>query len=204
MQMDSEVGQAEGPHPRPFSLRGEESGQREGDVLAAARSYLARGWQVVPLEPRSKKPRHPGWPERRLGADDLAGELAGHANVGLLTGRASGGLVDVDLDAPEAIAAAPDLLPRTARIHGRAGKPASHYWYRVLAVESPHPQPLSLRGEGSARPDGEASARGASSPPSPRMYRPERWVTLVRRHGYHVTGPQGWASAHRAWRLAGC
>jgi hypothetical protein len=35
----------------------------------------------------------------------------------------------VDLDAPEAVAAAPYFLPDTDRVHGREGKPSSHYWY---------------------------------------------------------------------------
>ena len=37
----------------------------------------------------------------------------------------------MDLDAPEAISAGGVLLPATGWVSGRAGKPTSHWWYRV-------------------------------------------------------------------------
>jgi hypothetical protein len=46
-------------------------------------------------------------------------------------GRAVPRLVDIDLDAVEAVAAAPLLLPPTGWVSGREGKPRSHWWYRV-------------------------------------------------------------------------
>jgi hypothetical protein len=64
---------------------------------------------------------------------------SGHENIGLLLGDPSGGLVDVDLDAPEAVAAAPVFLPPTLRRHGRPGKPNSHWWY----VSDPTPRPAN-------------------------------------------------------------
>jgi hypothetical protein len=53
------------------------------------------------------------------------------SNVGLLLGEASNGLVDVDLDAEEALAVADDFLPRTAWVSGRTGSPSCHRWYQV-------------------------------------------------------------------------
>ena len=50
--------------------------------------------------------------------------------MGLLNGAASGGLVVVDVDAPEAIALADRFLPRTVR-SGRQGTPRAHAWYRA-------------------------------------------------------------------------
>lgn len=44
-------------------------------------------------------------------------------------GEPSGHRVDVDCDAPEAIDAAKLLIPHTGLIHGRPGKPSSHYWF---------------------------------------------------------------------------
>jgi DNA polymerase I-like protein with 3'-5' exonuclease and polymerase domains len=52
-------------------------------------------------------------------------------NVGLLLGQPSGGLVDVDLDVPEALAVARLLLPATGWVSGRKGSPRSHWWYIV-------------------------------------------------------------------------
>jgi hypothetical protein len=45
-------------------------------------------------------------------------------------GQASGGLTDVDLDCPEAIAVARYLLPMTGAVFGRASKRSSHWLYR--------------------------------------------------------------------------
>jgi hypothetical protein len=56
-------------------------------------------------------------------------------NVGILTGEPSGGLVDVDCDAPEAAQAAAELLPPTGLVSGRAGNPASHYWYQIAGAQ---------------------------------------------------------------------
>jgi hypothetical protein len=46
-------------------------------------------------------------------------------------GASSGGLTDLDLDCPEAVAIASYILPRTPAIFGRASKRASHWLYRT-------------------------------------------------------------------------
>lgn len=51
-------------------------------------------------------------------------------NIGLLLGEPSGWLIDVDLDSPEAVAAASKFLPPTNAKTGRASKPDSHWWYK--------------------------------------------------------------------------
>src|SRR5437899_2975451 len=88
------------------------------DVLAAARSYIQRGWAPVPIPHREKGPRLRDWQKLRLTEDDLPTYFSDRNNVGLLLGKPSGGLVDVDLDTPEAVAVALALLPTTGRIHG--------------------------------------------------------------------------------------
>src|SRR5262249_17762194 len=52
-------------------------------------------------------------------------------NIGLSLGEPSGGLVDVDLDCPEARAAAAVLLPPTGWVWGRSSAPDSHFGYVV-------------------------------------------------------------------------
>jgi hypothetical protein len=100
----------------------------------AAAYYLDRfGFLSVPLRPRTKKPIPDDWPNLRPGIADLEilfpeGE---NRNIGLLLGKPSGGLIDVDLDVDEAIAAAPLLLPPTKMISGRKSKMKSHWWYLV-------------------------------------------------------------------------
>jgi bifunctional DNA primase/polymerase-like protein len=57
-------------------------------------------------------------------------------NIGLLTGAASAGLVDVDCDTIEAQIAATTLLPQTPMAHGRTdGREIgrfTHYWYQIV------------------------------------------------------------------------
>lgn len=108
-------------------------------VLDVARSYTAAGWRVVPIEFRTKRPPDhlKQWQDLRITAEDLGRYFAGPKNVGVLLGDPSGGLVDIDLDTPEAIALAPLLLPATPGTFGRTSKPRSHYLFRApgLATE---------------------------------------------------------------------
>ena len=69
----------------------------------------------MPVRPREKVVTLSGWQQLRLEMDDLPKwfQSASAHNVGILTGAPSGGLVDVDCDAPEARAAAKELLPAT-------------------------------------------------------------------------------------------
>ncbi len=105
-------------------------GQAQPPVLEAALDYCRRGWAVVPVHYRDKKPVGVAWHERRLAEAAVRTEFAARRNVGVLLGQASGGLADVDLDVPEAAVAARTLLPATARF-GRPSKPASHLIYQV-------------------------------------------------------------------------
>jgi phage/plasmid-associated DNA primase len=108
---------------------------------AAAFTYGARGWSVVPVRPRSKQPFNPdrrdakGWQQLRPGAADLDRWFAASdLNLGLLMGEPSGGLVDIDLDATEAVAAAETFLPPTDCVFGRPTKPRSHWFYVCLGA----------------------------------------------------------------------
>src|SRR5262245_25946651 len=95
------------------------------DAREAARQYIARGFAVVPLPARSKRPERAGWQHGGFTADDI--DPAG--GIGLLLGELSGGLIDVDKDTPEAIAAARFFLPHTDMVHGRASARESHSWF---------------------------------------------------------------------------
>ena len=105
-------------------------------VLAAALDYIARGWSPIPIPHREKGPLIDAWQDIRVNAETAAAYFNGaKQNVGIILGEASGGLTDLDLDCPEAIAAAPYILPRTA-VFGRATKPASHWVYRTNLHET--------------------------------------------------------------------
>lgn len=107
-------------------------------ALEHALDYARRGWRPLPVPFKSKAPVIPEWQKSALGADDLDRHFNGHpANIGVLLGAPSGGLVDVDLDAPEAVALASRFLPATESRFGRASKRRSHWLYVADPVPSP-------------------------------------------------------------------
>jgi hypothetical protein len=109
------------------------NGKAPSTSWEAARHYLARGFLPVPIPLGKKRAVLERWGEMRPTDEQMPGLFpeGQHFNVGLLLGEPSAGLVDVDLDSAEAVRAAPYLLPSTGMIHGRLGKPRSHYWYVV-------------------------------------------------------------------------
>jgi hypothetical protein len=103
------------------------------DVRTAAAEYITRGLAPIPVCPRGKRPLSTNWQHLRPDAqalDQLFPPGEGR-NIGLLLGEPSGGLVDVDLDAAPAVAAAKLLLPETGWVSGRPSKRESHYWFRL-------------------------------------------------------------------------
>ena len=93
-----------------------------------AAAYSDIGLYPVPNQRGRKKPILKGWPELRLGAEEIPEYFGGGQNVGLLLGDPSGGLVDVDLDCAEARAVADRFLPDTLT-SGRKGAPRSHRFF---------------------------------------------------------------------------
>lgn len=94
------------------------------DALEAALEYHRRGFRVTPLV--GKDPILKGWPELELSEGELPGHFFEGRNVGIVLGF--GGMVDIDLDNPLAVAAADRLLPETLK-SGREKNPRSHWWY---------------------------------------------------------------------------
>jgi hypothetical protein len=101
------------------------------DIHDIAKTYIAAGWQVVPLV-KGEKRAESSWQKRVYTPDDFKDDdgIAGKC------GEPSGWRVDVDLDSPEAIQAAELLLPHTGLIHGRPGKPNSHYWFICQGIKT--------------------------------------------------------------------
>lgn len=98
-------------------------------TIEAAREYSRRGWALVPVPAGQKAAAMPDWPEFRAQAGDLPRLFGRGENVAVILGAASGELVDIDLDCPEALALADLYLPPTRAVFGRASKPASHRLY---------------------------------------------------------------------------
>ena len=99
----------------------------------AAEQLLAHGIMPIPVKPGSKQPATSGWQKLRPTKDDLDDLFPSdqHTNIGVLLGEPSGGLVDLDCDSPEAIAAARAVLHEASVTSGRGEDEASHYWFRV-------------------------------------------------------------------------
>jgi hypothetical protein len=133
----------------------------------AARRYLERGFAPIPLPSKSKAPSVKAWPEFRVTAAEVRSHFTKGDNVGLLLGEASGWLVDVDIDADEAILHAARFFPKTALVSGRASRPNSHLWFRsklsrTIQFQHAGTMILELRSSGSQtivapslHPDGE-------------------------------------------------
>ena len=97
----------------------------EGALKGALNSYRRRGWALLPVKARGKAPEAgKDWQNYTPPGDHVF-----TGNIGLILGQRSGGIVDVDLDCPEAIALAPQILPPTGLIFGRKSKPRSHWLY---------------------------------------------------------------------------
>src|SRR5690606_5694284 len=77
----------------------------------------------------TKRPVREDWPQLIIAESDLPTYFTAEANIGILLGKPSGGLIDIDLDCDEAIALAPFFLPETAARFGRPTKMLSHWLY---------------------------------------------------------------------------
>lgn len=89
----------------------------------AAAALIGCGFHVLRIPPGSKAPANSGWLDRNYGPEDFGP----NDNVGLKTGK---GLACIDIDWPEAQAAAGLVLPATAMADSRGGPPG-HLFYRV-------------------------------------------------------------------------
>jgi len=87
-------------------------------VLQQARSYVKRGWSVIPIQPKSKTPALPSWKEfqDRLPTDaELVQWFEGpnaNRNIAVVTGKVSS-IVVLDFDGPEGMKTLQDLKVRS-------------------------------------------------------------------------------------------
>ncbi len=114
------------------------------NAIEYARDYIGSGWQVVPVTKPcggtcakarrgeecscGKRPIDDQWPLLKIDAAGAARHFDADSNVGVVLGDESGGLVDIDLDCPETVELAPELLP-PSREFGRESSRRSHRLY---------------------------------------------------------------------------
>jgi Bifunctional DNA primase/polymerase, N-terminal len=124
---------------REYYAAEEASGQRRIVTLDSAYSplqiaqdYLNEGWAPIPNPYRAKHPKIREWQNLIVTRDNLSQHFNNQPqNIGILLGRASGGLRDIDLDSPEAIALGKLFLPPTGAVFGRQSARCSHWLYNV-------------------------------------------------------------------------
>jgi hypothetical protein len=123
-------------------------------ALGIALGYIKRGWAPVPVPFKQKGPVIKDWQALRLTRHTAPRYFNGDPlNIGVILGPPSADLCDVDLDCPEAIAAAA-LLPPTARF-GRSSTPGAHWLYRVkfpagTKAVVPYDDPVKQRSDAKA------------------------------------------------------
>ncbi|OHB52483.1 MAG: hypothetical protein A2Y12_06355 [Planctomycetes bacterium GWF2_42_9] len=100
-------------------------------TLEAARDYMQKGWMPIPIPHKSKNPGFDGWPMFKTTPEELDKHFDQEKNIGVLLGKPSGWLIDIDLDHPRAIELADQLLPQTPAVFGRPSKPRSHRLYYI-------------------------------------------------------------------------
>ncbi len=91
---------------------------------------MRRGWAPIPIPIGEKAPHPKHWEQSLPTEADIPNYFNAQQNIGMPLGKPSGGLIDLDLDAPETIRLAPQFLLRREAIFGRASKPTSHFLAR--------------------------------------------------------------------------
>jgi predicted P-loop ATPase len=91
-------------------------------VQEAAKLYISKHWQVVPLAAGSKVCKDEGWKNLVFRPEDFRDD----DNIGI---RSVNGLIVIDEDCAEAIACADVFFPPTGAIYGRESKPRSKRLY---------------------------------------------------------------------------
>ena len=109
------------------------NGEALAAKLAAVQAYDLRGWRMTPCRAKGKEPYRDQWQAERLGAEEMTEVLSNrhNENIGVLTGKASEGLVCIDLDNPIAVELADQFLPPTPLLVGRGENPRTHWFYHV-------------------------------------------------------------------------
>src|SRR5580692_4872870 len=83
-------------------------------------SYIDHGFAPIPVRYKAKHPAIEGWTKLKIEKSDIETYFEEPCNIGILTGKPSNGLVDVDIDDSDALRFAPYFLPDTFFIFGRA------------------------------------------------------------------------------------
>src|SRR5437016_5204104 len=129
----------------------------------------------------------------------MPAHVSKYGNVGVRLGASSGGLVDVDIDCPEALVLKDIYLPASGARFGRNSKPLSHWLYITPgAIFAAYTDPLTGGTLVELRADGRTGgAHQTLFPPSVADGERREW------HG-HTIEPTGLDAATPTRRIARC
>jgi Bifunctional DNA primase/polymerase, N-terminal len=97
------------------------------------REYCDMAMAPIPIKFKSKQPAIEGWTKLKIeDRRDIERYFVEPINIGILTGKPSNNLIDVDIDHPGALKFASYFLLETHCVFGRASKRRSHWIYRVV------------------------------------------------------------------------
>lgn len=96
-----------------------------------ALKLIKDGRAVVPINPMKKAPTIQGWPKLKITEKNFEQYFSKEKqmNIGVINGKRSGNIVDIDIDSLTALDLADQYLPATDLIFGRKSKPRSHWIY---------------------------------------------------------------------------
>src|SRR5687767_6369050 len=97
-------------------------------ITASETAQYLRKIGISPIRLNGKSPVDQNWQESAIPDDKLDEYFDGYG-IGVLTGKRSGNLADVDIDHPTAVKIAKHFLLKTGMSHGRKSKPESHRFY---------------------------------------------------------------------------
>ena len=92
---------------------------------------IENGYAIVPIPYMKKAPTISGWPKLKVTKQNFKKHFPENKkmNVGVMNGKRSGNIVDIDIDSLTALDLAKKYLPKTGLIFGRKSKPYSHWIY---------------------------------------------------------------------------
>jgi P4 family phage/plasmid primase-like protien len=189
----------------------------------------SRGFALCKPDPDEKKPTYKAWPTYSLESDDfrdgdMLGIICGPLSDGNRPGHA---LVEIDLDAEDAVRLADEHLPPTDMEEGRPGKPRSHRGFLVPCATIPswavstaeQAAPAALEAKGHAGPfkkqfrhaqtgecvfDFIGTGGQVVCPPSHSGGEPREWLGGEPGEPRVVPFPQLWAAVLHLAEACGC
>lgn len=98
----------------------------------AIKNLMKRNLSIIPIPPKQKSPVMKNWSKYKVTEESFNRDFPDNKdmNVGVLNGKPSGNIVDVDIDHPTALDFVDMYLPKTEMVFGRKSNPGSHRIYR--------------------------------------------------------------------------